>query len=168
MNMMLRKLKADDAPRMLEWMKDPDINRFFQFDAAAVDLATVLAFIDAAQDFSTNRHYAVVDDTDTYVGTISLKGIDAKHQNAEYAVSMTKHAIGTGAALDATAALMHIAFDELNLHKVYLNVFSDNVRAIRFYEKFGFVREGLSKDQVFVRGAFRDLYWYGYFNPKEQ
>lgn len=167
MDMKLRKLKVDDAPRMLEWMKDPEISRFFQFDAAVVDLSTVLAFINSAQDFSISRHYAVVDDTDTYIGTISLKGIDTKHRNAEYAISMTKHAIGTGAALDATTKLMNIAFEELNLHKVYLNVFSDNVRAIRFYEKFGFVREGLSKDQVFVRGTFRDLYWYGYFNPKE-
>lgn len=166
--MKLRMLKADDDQRMLEWMKDPEINCFFQFDSAAIDLATVHAFINAAQDFSISRHYAIVDDSDSYLGTISLKNIDAKHRNAEYAISMTKHAIGTGAAFVATTALMSIAFEELNLHKVYLNVFSDNVRAIRFYEKFGFVREGLFKDHVYVKETFRDLYWYGYINPKER
>ena len=45
--------------------------------------------------------------------------------------------------------------------EVYLNVYTDNLRANRFYQKAGFVYEGCSKDAVCVRGVFKSLNWYG-------
>ncbi len=165
--MHLRKLQEKDALFMLEWMKDPELNCFFQFDSESINQQSVYEYIRDAQNFINNRHYAVADDNDVYLGTISLKKIDIKNSNAEYAVSMTKRAIGTGASSFATRELLNIAFTELGLHKVYLNVFSDNLRAIRFYEKMGFHKEGVFRDHVLVRGEYRDLCWYAYIN-KEQ
>jgi predicted GNAT family N-acyltransferase len=40
--------------------------------------------------------------------------------------------------------------------RVELSVRADNMRAIRLYEKFGFVREGVLRDAVFVDGEFYD------------
>jgi RimJ/RimL family protein N-acetyltransferase len=40
--------------------------------------------------------------------------------------------------------------------RVELNVRADNTRAIRLYENFGFVREGVLRDAVFVDGEFYD------------
>ncbi len=40
--------------------------------------------------------------------------------------------------------------------RVELSVRADNTRAIRLYEKFGFVREGVLRDAVFVDGEFHD------------
>jgi RimJ/RimL family protein N-acetyltransferase len=40
--------------------------------------------------------------------------------------------------------------------RVVLSVRADNTRAIRLYEKFGFVREGVLRDAVFVDGEFHD------------
>ena len=40
--------------------------------------------------------------------------------------------------------------------RVELSVRADNTRAIRLYEKVGFVREGVLRDAVFVDGEFHD------------
>lgn len=40
--------------------------------------------------------------------------------------------------------------------RIELSVRADNVRAIRLYEKVGFVREGALRDAVFVDGEFHD------------
>jgi RimJ/RimL family protein N-acetyltransferase len=40
--------------------------------------------------------------------------------------------------------------------RIELSVRADNLRAIRLYEKLGFIREGLLRDAVFVDGEFHD------------
>lgn len=47
-----------------------------------------------------------------------------------------------GCGTDAMRVLLRYAFDELNLQRVSLNVFDYNARAMRVYEKLGFVVEG--------------------------
>ena len=156
----LRPLMLKDAPLMLEWMHDPQIAINFQADFMSMTLERVALFIENSWSH-TYRHYGVVDETDEYLGTISLKNIDFHNKNAEYAVCLRKKAQGTSAAMDATKLLFEVAFQELKLHKIYLNVYTDNLRANRFYQKAGFVYEGCSKDAVCVEGVFKSLNWYG-------
>ena len=56
--------------------------------------------------------------------------------------------------------LLEIAFHELDLERVYLNVLSDNGRAKRFYEKAGFRYEGRFRKHLKLRGEWRDWDWY--------
>lgn len=158
--MILRKLELKDAENMLNWMQDPTITRFFRFSSDSVDFESVCSFIKCAQDTSENLHLAIVNESDNYVGTISLKNIDMIAHNAEYAISTCSCIHGTGIAYDATREILKIAFDELDLYRVYLNVIEENKRAIHFYEKFGFVYEGQFRSHICINDEFRDLNWY--------
>ena len=60
------------------------------------------------------------------------------------------------------------AFQELKLPKVYLNVLSENVRAQRFYEKWGFIQEGIAKDAVRIKESYKSLIWYGIFEENDK
>ena len=72
-----------------------------------------------------DMHFAIVDDkNDEYLGTISLKHIDYKNHNAEYAISTRKKVRGSGIAQKSTELILDYAFNNLDLHKVYLNVLS--------------------------------------------
>ena len=155
----LRKLERKDIPGMLEWMHDPEISRWFRFNAAEMTEERALRFIEGS--FSdTAVHYAVADREDTYLGTISLEDIDRENGHAMYAIAMRSCAQGTGAAMAATQELFRIAFDEMGLERVYLNVLSDNLRAKRFYEKAGFKYEGCFRRHLKLRGEWRDWDWY--------
>jgi RimJ/RimL family protein N-acetyltransferase len=158
--MKLRKLKTADVPRIYDWMKDPEINQFFRFNADDMTLDSVTQYVQQAQDTKYNLHLAVVDDHDQYLGTVSLKDIDEVNRKAEYAICMRKEAQGTCAAVFATSEILKIAFLERNLNRVYLNVLSDNLRANRFYEKFGFFYEGEFKEHLMIRGVLKNLKWY--------
>ena len=52
--------------------------------------------------------------------------------------------------------MLRFAFDELGGHKVELRVWAFNDRAIRAYEKAGFVREGVRRAVAFHGGQFYD------------
>jgi RimJ/RimL family protein N-acetyltransferase len=55
------------------------------------------------------------------------------------------------------AQLLRHAFQDLNLHRVWLRVLSDNEPAIHLYTKLGFIHEGRSRDVVFKNGKYADL-----------
>lgn len=161
--MKLRQLEKRDAEYMLEWMHDENINRFFCFDAAGMDLDSVNEFIDNSNKKDSNyKHFAVANENDEYMGTISLKQIDECNKNAEYAISLRAKAQGKGYAKFSTVEILKYAFYKLKLNKVYLNVLSYNVRAIKFYEKIGFKFEGEFKKHIFIHGKFNDIKWYSY------
>ncbi len=163
----IRKLEVKDIPYILEWMKDPEVNMFFRFDPEAVSEVTVRHFI--ASSFGNSEiHFAVVNDHDEYLGTISLKNIDRINLTAEYAISLRKNSHGTGCAAIATNQILEFGFKTLGLHRVYLNVYEDNVRARKFYEKFGFVYEGMFRDHLLIRNQFRNLCWYGMLDNEYQ
>lgn len=160
---MLRKLKVADVPYMLEWMHDQDINCNFKMDFSSMRKADVIRFLTIAEETEkegTGLHRAIIDEQDIYLGTISLKNIDSFSCNAEYAISLRKCAHGRGVALKATQDILKIAFEQLGLTRVYLNVLSENIRANKFYLKFGFQLEGEFRKHVLINGNYKNLKWY--------
>ncbi len=162
----LRELKVSDAPYMLEWMHDPYVQRCFRKDMLGITL-------EQAQEFCRNSvvpsklktgddiHFAIVDENDEYLGTISLKKVDLENKKAEYAVTTRQKTRGTGAAFKATGDLLKKAFREYGLHRVYLNVFADNQIAIKFYEKCGFKYEGEFREHLLINQEYKSWKWYG-------
>jgi diamine N-acetyltransferase len=162
----LRELRATDAPLMLEWMHDKDFQKCFLKNMMQMTLQDAGNFcLDSKLpeniENGTSLNYAVTDDTDEYLGTISLKNIDVNSKTAEYAISMRKKIHGKGIATEATRLVLKKAFEELGLQRVYLNVLSDNQAAIRLYEGCGFVCEGEFRQHLYKDGRYVNLKWYG-------
>lgn len=163
--MVLRKLMDKDALYMLEWMHDKEITSGFQRPFSEFTLDDVLVFIHNSYN-NENQNFAFVNERDEYMGTISLKHISYVNDKAEYAIVSRRCAQGTGIAKQATQELLDYAFHKIGLHKVYLSVLEENIRAQKFYEKCGFRREGLEKDAVKIDGKYHNHIWYGIVNFK--
>lgn len=158
--MRLRKLKYEDIPYMLEWMHDSDITYFLKANFSKSTEESQKGFIDNSFN-ENNVNFAIVeDDKDEYLGSISLKNINKEDQNAEYAICLRKNSIGKDIATKATTAILKYAFNELKLNRVYLNVVSENIRACKFYEKYGFIYEGEFKEAINIKGKICNLKWY--------
>ena len=143
---------------MLEWMHDADITRHLRLDGSSATLASCEAFIEQAKVDGTDLHRAIADSTDTYMGTISLKDIDLTAKRAEYAICLHADALGKGVARAATGGILDIAFGELGLKTVYLNVLEENIRAWKFYEKYGF--RYTHSTSANIHGKEKALRWY--------
>ncbi|MBN2146409.1 MAG: GNAT family N-acetyltransferase [Anaerolineales bacterium] len=68
---------------------------------------------------------------------------------------------GKGYGSDAMGVALRFAFDELNLRRVSLDVFAYNPRAIRSYEKMGFVHEGRIRRYLKREGERWDILYMG-------
>lgn len=163
-NITLRELREEDAEGMLEWMRDKDIMGNFRFASGDKRRQDVLAFIRSsvnAPEDGKSMHYAITKNGGEYLGTVSLKNLDLNARNAEYAIVLRNKAQGQGLASAATREILRIAFVEVGLERVYLNVLRENQGAIRLYERCGFVYEGEFRNHLFLEGEFRMLKWYG-------
>jgi RimJ/RimL family protein N-acetyltransferase len=92
------------------------------------------------------------------IGSCSLNNINYTYRNAELRIrigNMSK--LGKGYGSDAIEILKKIAFSELDLIRLYLYVFSDNIRAIKCYLKCGFVEEGEMKKAAIVGNRYKDI-----------
>ena len=164
--MYLRKLADKDIPFMLEWMHDSEVNCWFRFPAAMATEGSAAEFIAASAMDIASRHYAICNDEDEYMGTISLKNISSIDRNAEFAIALRKRAWGKGYASWGIKEILKIAFEELDLVKVYMNVLADNLRAIRLYKKMGFQYEGEFQRHWNIHGKWKNIQWYAIFKEE--
>lgn len=59
-----------------------------------------------------------------------------------------------GIGTKVSAAVVNYGFEYLKLHKIYLRVLKYNTRAIKAYEKVGFIIEGEERDSAFIKGEY--------------
>lgn len=160
---MIRKLEPKDAERMHEWMQDDTVTKNFQTNFGSFSLEKVKSFIDSSSKQTledANLNYAIVDSDDNYMGTVSLKNINRVDKNAEYAIVTRRDAHGKGFAKSASEDILRVAFDELQLEKVYLYVSVENIAANKFYQKFGFIEEGVFRKHMRISEKLTDIRWY--------
>ena len=136
--MKLRKLKRKDAPLMLEWMHDPVVVGNLQTDFASKTMEDCETFIETSQSDKENIQLAIVDDSDEYMGTVSLKHITAS--DAEFAIAVRKSAMGKGYSQYGMKEIIRYGFDNLELESIYWCVSPENKRALCFYDKNGYER----------------------------
>ena len=157
--MVLRKLQEKDAEYMLEWMHDANVYTYLGKDFSKMTIADCKNFIRESEKQAGNgRNFAIVDETDEYMGTISLKNIQWEEKRAEYAISCRTKAMGKGFAGKATQELFQYAAQELHLTLIYLYVKATNIRAQKLYEKTGFER--IEKPAFITEEMDEGLFWY--------
>lgn len=101
-----------------------------------------------------NRYTRAITEDGEFLGEVVLT-IDPHNRSAGVRIAMWD-GFGKGYG---TAALRHVldhAFGERNLHRVDLEVYDFNDRAIHLYEKLGFREEGRLRDALLWDGVFHD------------
>ncbi|MBP6561912.1 MAG: GNAT family N-acetyltransferase [Neisseriaceae bacterium] len=111
----------------------------------------------------THKLVAVLDDQ--VVGMIGLvvESNARRRHVASIGIGVDQGFIRRGIGRGLIKAVIALSEQWLNLRRLELTVFTDNVGAISLYEQCGFVIEGTSRGYAFRDGADHDVYQMAYY-----
>jgi RimJ/RimL family protein N-acetyltransferase len=99
---------------------------------------------------------------DQVIGFVGLWDTSWKHGDAELGIAIgDREYWGKGFGTDAMRLILRYGFTEMNLERITLGVFDYNKRAIRTYEKTGFILEGRMRQAVHRDGSRADIVYMG-------
>lgn len=160
----LTPLNGGDLSVLAGWQMDSDFLRLLAAEPAfPKNEAQMADWLREGQRGHSNYLFGIrLAETEELIGFLELGDILWNHRVAWVAIGIgARSHWGQGYGAEALGLLLDFAFNELNLHRVQLTVFSYNSRAAALYEKLGFQREGVQREALERDGRRYDLYLYG-------
>jgi RimJ/RimL family protein N-acetyltransferase len=152
----LRRIERQDIPTFVRWFSDPEVREFLIINRP-ISIAEEEKWFERKLAQTDSELFAIETADGTHIGNVELMDIDLRHRHAELGIVLGEKAYwGKGYGSDAICTLLRFAFQEMNLHRVYLRVYEDNARGIRAYEKCGFRHEGRLREANYRRGRYYD------------
>jgi len=154
----IRALEKTDMDEIMKWINDPEVmeNLLMRYPVSRYQEEK---WIEKALDEGNlrNKVFALETKDRIYLGGIGLHRIDWENRNAEVGIVIgKKEHWNKGYGTDAMMTMLDFAFNQMNLHRVYLRVYEYNERGIKSYEKCGFKKEGVLRDDRYIRGEYHD------------
>jgi RimJ/RimL family protein N-acetyltransferase len=138
----LRPWRVEDADAVLAALQDDEVRLWNGFGEVTVEEVGV--WLTRRMNWASGDHasWAVVDEDDRLVGSVSLHSVDAVQNDAEIGYWTVPAARGRGVAATVVDAVCRWAFDALPVDRIELCHAVENVASGRVAEKAGFQREG--------------------------
>jgi RimJ/RimL family protein N-acetyltransferase len=157
----LRAIERTDLPYFVSWLNDPEVRQFISIYLPLSQVAEENWF-EKVQKHPVEEQPLAIEvrsgDTWRLIGNLALFDINWRVRSAELGILIgDKTFWNQGYGSEALGVLLRHAFQTLNLNRVYLRVFADNQRAIRSYERTGFIHEGRQRSAEFRDGVYSDI-----------
>jgi RimJ/RimL family protein N-acetyltransferase len=162
----LREVRESDLPLLFEWINDRD-TRILSSPFRPVNWLQHKKWMSEILLDKKNIFFIISLD-EAPIGAINVTSISADNKSAEFSIRIgDPHQRGQGYGTTAVKLLTDFCWKDLGLHRLSLSVLSDNLSAIRSYEKAGFKIEGQLVDAVFIDGQWKNLVQMGLINPND-
>ena len=155
----LRPIRLSDAGRFVRWLTDPKVYEYLQAQNRYLTLKKEKEWIKKSLKEKTDKRFAIEILDKVHIGVVSLERVETKHRRAAFGIFIgDKKYWNQGLGTDAARTILKYGFLKMKLHKVELDVFGYNPRALKVYKRLGFKREGVKREHNYHKGRFWDVY----------
>ena len=155
----IRKITTDDTDLVVKWRNTQHVREHFiyrkEFDRATHEnwLKNVISEGKAVQ-------FIIYETEDGFpIGSVYFTKINNSEHRSEFGIFIGEaEAAGRGYGTEAAGMALAYAFEHMKMESIYLRVFTDNISAIKSYEKTGFVRYDVLHDVMCTDGEKKDMY----------
>jgi RimJ/RimL family protein N-acetyltransferase len=155
----LREYRKEDIPKVQRYINDPEIRSLLHVGIPYLyTLEDEMKWYEERTALKDTYTFAIETIGDKkYIGGCGVNRVDWKNSVAEVGIFIgDKDFLGKGYGTDAMQTLISFIFNEMNINKIKLKVFSFNKPAIKSYEKCGFKVEGVLRQEIYRDGSYHD------------
>jgi RimJ/RimL family protein N-acetyltransferase len=157
----LRAVEREDVQKFHEWVNDPEVTRGLAL-YLPMSMQDEQNWFEGLAKRDPNQRPLAIEVRKgkawKLIGDCGVFDIELTHHSAELGIMIgDKSEWNKGYGSEAMTLLLRHCFETLNLNRAFLRVYEDNVRAVRSYEKAGFVLEGRLRQAVYKHGKYEDV-----------
>jgi diamine N-acetyltransferase len=158
----LRATEREDVKKFHTWVNDPEVTNYLSL-YLPMSMTDEENWFNAMTQRSQNEKPLVIEVKDgndwKMIGNCGVFDIDIVTRSAELGIMLgEKGEWNKGYGTEAITLLTRHCFETLNMNRVYLRVYAENLRAKRTYEKAGFIEEGRFREAVYKHGRYDDVF----------
>lgn len=157
----LTSLKRGDLPTYRIWNSDEAFGRYYNASPIREESEKNAEKLIEEHSDKTYRFAIRSIGNDDFLGICAVEDIVWPHRVGWVSIALGPDFHGKGYGKEAMELLLNYAFNELNLHRIQLSVFSYNSAALKLYESLGFKHEGTFREWMQRDGKRHDMHLYG-------
>jgi len=144
----LSPVDENDFQKYAQWLNEPELSIYLE---TYNEIVTAESEKNRFNNIKDRHEYSIIQsDNNELIGNCSLFRIDHINQTAETGIFIGRKDIwNKGYGTEALSLLLDYGFKALNLHNISLQVYENNVRAIKIYEKIGFKKIGIKREALY-------------------
>lgn len=136
-----------NLPQIRDWCRESDlISELSQHE-----------FLKKISIDKNNLMYSIhIDGESDLIGVCGLTNILWTHRSAEWSLYIDPKWQGKGFAESALKTMIAHGFHNMNLHRIWGEIFDTNIPCLKMAEKIGFVTEGKLRQSYYKKGQYID------------
>jgi len=158
--LLLRDFVEGDWRAVLDYQSDPRYLRYYTWtDRTEIEVRSfVRQFVDWQYEEPRLRYQLAIAlaSSGLLIGNCGIRLAQVGAQEAELGFEVSPAYWGHGYATEAAQTMMHFAFGDLGLHRVWGHCVADNVASWRVMEKLGMRCEGRLRENRWFKGRWWD------------
>jgi RimJ/RimL family protein N-acetyltransferase len=152
----LEPLAPDHLPGVMTWVNDGEVMQYFANRQTKIEEEDEKRYLEQLLSSANDRAWSIFQGKE-YVGQCSINQIYWPAKNGRVFIAVARKFQGRGIGPAALAQMIMLAWEELDLHKLWLIVRKDNRSAQGMYLKLGFDFEGVLHDEYRVGERYFDM-----------
>lgn len=163
----LRAIEEKDLSELLTWRNNPEFRLYFREFKELNSTNQRLWFEKYVMKDTRTQMFAIVDlETSELIGACGLCYIDWINRNADFSIYIGKDNlyIDDIYAIEAARLMECYGYEELNLHRLWAEIYSIDEKKRIFFEKLNFEQEGICKETHWTQGKWVNSIYYGKIN----
>jgi diamine N-acetyltransferase len=158
----LRAMEPEDIDILYTYENDPEVwhvsNTYIPFSKHFLSQFIATSGNDLFVDKQL-RLMIVLQKSKKCIGTLDFFEFDPMHLRAGIGILIEKSHREQGIATEAVQLAAEYAFNNLNLHQLFVHITDDNPASIRLFEKTGFEKTGIKKDWLCIMNNWKDVFF---------